>query len=135
MDADLWSEARGDFIASGYYRDVFEYRLGTGYVLKVEHRPGTFQNVAEWLVWDRVQDADVARWLAPCENISGCGRYLTMVRTIPLRPRDKLPAQLPIFLADVQRSNFGWLDGRIVCHDYGILRWELPQRLRRVKWE
>ena len=40
-------------------------------------------------------------------------------KTEPLRA-EEIPGRVPKFLADLKPSNFGWLNDRVVCHDYGL---------------
>lgn len=88
------------------------------FVVKVEKPGGSHQNHAEWLIWSHVETTPLAKWLAPCISISPCGLYLIQARVDPLRTKE-IPTHLPAFLQDVTRDNLGWLDGRIVCCDYG----------------
>lgn len=91
-------------------------------VAKLE-KPGNkrFQNAAEWLVWQGVKDfPHAAKWFAPCEWIGNGGAVLFMKRTMPAQP-SQFPKKIPNYFTDMKRTNFGMLDGRFVCHDYGLL--------------
>lgn len=91
------------------------------------------QNVAEWRLWQVVDEAvrtnsgdplrrfrEIRRWLAPALYLSDGGTFLVMRRTTPA-PLDAFPKRVPSFLFDMKRENFGMLEGRLVCHDYGII--------------
>ena len=74
-------------------------------VIKFEVEPKSFQNVYEWHTWDRVKEyKPVAKWFAPCVNISECGTILLQKRTTPV-PNKMLPKKVPAFFIDLKRSN------------------------------
>ncbi|MCK5639710.1 MAG: hypothetical protein KAJ19_02895, partial [Gammaproteobacteria bacterium] len=58
------------------------------------------------------------KWFAPCVEISSCGIVLVQHKTKPLT---KLPTYVPSFFNDLKTNNWGELNGRPVCHDYGIM--------------
>lgn len=129
--------ATGDPIGSGIGRQVFACGLNAEWVIKVEEGSGSFQNAAEWFVWDRVKDVKhVARWFAPCHYISPCGGVLIQSRTQPL-PKEQYPDKVPVFLSDLKYSNYGLLNGQFVCHDYGthlMLEHGMTRRMKRADW-
>ncbi len=113
----------GDFIGQGATRYVYELKNQKaldGYVIKIESTEdrSLFQNQIEWSVWDQIGSYGVGQWLAPCLAISKTGRYLIQRRTTPIYA-NQLPAKVPAFLSDLQANNWGLMDGRVVCHDYG----------------
>ncbi len=108
-----------ELIGSGAARKVFSCSLRPDCVVKVEEGSKSFQNITEWQTWQQVQGLPQAKWFAPCLDISPCGSVLVMRRTEPA-PKGQLPSRLPAFFTDLKRTNFGLLDGRFVCHDYGI---------------
>lgn len=125
-----------DPIGSGAFRAVYPHLQRPDLVVKVEVNAGAFQNVNEWTLWEWCQyDKKISRWLAPCVAISSCGTILLQRRTEPARLSD-FPASIPAFLTDTKRANFGVLDGRLVCHDYGMVRALMsnPMRMRRAEW-
>jgi hypothetical protein len=113
----------GEPLGRGVHRTVWACRFRDDLVVKVEengdaaHR--SFANVREFDFYNYWRDhKPVADWLAPCEYLSPDGRLMLQRRVDPL-PRDyALPAKLPAFLTDHKQSNFGLLDGRLVCVDY-----------------
>lgn len=125
----------GEEIGGGRDRTVYGCRFDPSVVVKVELTLDARQNYADWLLWETVKDAlasgpnrDVRRrfeeiqaWLAPCLYLSSGGSFLLMRRTTPIPANYPLPGRVPYFLFDLKRSNFGLLDGRVVCHDYGIV--------------
>lgn len=127
----------GKHLGGGMSRQVYECKLRPDLVLKFETEAGQFQNVMEWETWQELQDYEpAARWLAPCEFISPCGAVLAMRRT-SLATKLDYPARLPSFLTDTKRANYGLLEGRLVCHDYGLHRLMslgASQRVRKVDW-
>lgn len=128
---------KGDALGSGIGRQVFACALHPDWVVKVEEGSGSFQNTAEWFLWDRVKDvADIAKWFAPCLYISPCGGVLLQSRTQPL-PKEQYPARVPAFLTDLKYSNYGLLNGQFVCHDYGthlMLENGMTKRLKMAEW-
>ena len=124
----------GARIGVGQGREVYECVRDKSLVLNVETGSGSFQNVHEWKFWtDWERCADIRRWLAPCVEISPTGICLLQRRTVPVTARD-LPKRLPRFLTDLKPSNFGWLDGRVVCHGYAITNAFAETGLRKAKW-
>ncbi|MEX2126942.1 MAG: hypothetical protein WD871_01695 [Xanthobacteraceae bacterium] len=120
---DLFGLVAGARLSFGISREVFAYKLDERLVIKFERGAYAFQNVVEWETWERVEDSPaLKRWLAPCTAISPCGRVLVQRRTWPVPPHVKMPKRVPALLADLKRDNWGYLDGRIVCHDYGFTR-------------
>lgn len=118
---ELLSVVRGDKLGEGVARKVYAVLLNDSLVIKVESASRSFQNVAEWEVWDWVKsDTSLARWFAPCRNISACGLYLIQDRCEPIRDSER-PKTLPAFLCDLKRENFGLLNGKVVCCDYGMI--------------
>ena len=110
----------GKKIGRGMGRAVYICRLDPRFVVKVESAGNAFQNVVEWETWKMVEGESEARWFAPCCAISGAGSVLVQRRTSPASDTE-YPKRMPIFLGDYKRENFGMLDGRLVCHDYGLL--------------
>jgi len=107
----------GDQIGKGTERLVYEFRLNKDLVIKID-TGGNFANVSEWDVWNNVKDDKVlSQFLAPCRNISSCGRILLQERTKPVILND-VPLEIPDFFSDVKIQNWGWLNKRVVCHDY-----------------
>lgn len=121
----------GDRLGSGSYRHVFELRTDPTCVVKVEHSGVEFCNVVEWQVWKAVEHTPVEEWFAPCLSIDLLGLALIQKRTRPFvdeahfreelsRTRGLSDSELPPFFDDIHFANFGMLDGRVVCHDYGF---------------
>lgn len=130
---DAFNLLCGRRLGRGCFRQVFECKLLPDMVVKVEDDDGMrgFHNVFEQRFWDHHSHYEpVAQWLAPCEYLSPDGRLLIQKRARPISPED-MPATLPEFLSDVKHDNFGKIDGRIVCVDYGMTN--LTPKTRRVK--
>lgn len=108
-----------ELIGSGSARMVYSCALRPDCVVKVEEGSKSFQNITEWQTWQEVKDTPQAKWFAPCVEISPSGSVLVMRRTDPV-PKGQLPRRVPAFFTDLKRTNFGLLDGRFVCHDYGV---------------
>ncbi len=124
----------GKQLGSGAFRTVFENKFDPTTVVKIETGGQNFYNIREWEFWkDCSHVKDVARWLAPCVDISPCGFALVMRRTTPV-PKHRLPAKLPEFLTDFKEENFGILNGKFVCHDYGHHITRAGLKLQRTGW-
>lgn len=123
----------GEVLGQGMSRRVYAHPHDPTKVIKMENKAGSFGNIQEWHIWDEFKAvASVAKWLAPCHHISDCGAFLIMERTQPLTIK-KIPEKIPKFLTDHKRENFGMIDNRIVCHDYGFIIKTLDDKL--VKWK
>lgn len=123
----------GKPLGYGCFRDVYICGLNAEWVVKFQRERCDFDNVKEWEAWQEYKhNPKVAKWLAPCHHISASGDILIQQRTQYL---EKLPEKMPSFLTDVKPDNYGFLNGHIVCHDYGFLHpAKLNTRLRTVKW-
>lgn len=133
---DWMMMALGKDLGAGYGRRVFVYGVDPRLVIKVEE--SGFQNVIERELWMAVKTTKFNRWFAPVRDISPCGTVLLMERTLPA-PRSAYPKEMPEFVGDLKYSNFGMLNGRLVCHDYGTLCNFLAAvpakvKMRRAKW-
>lgn len=139
MRLQLTMLACGPLLGEGAARVVFECGLNPRYVVKLENKIGSFQNICEWEMWNSLKnEAHYAKWLAPCERISVDGGFLIQRRTLPL-PENKRPKRLPVWLCDLKPENFGLLDGRVVCHDYGTMHIHMTERgiskrMVKAKW-
>lgn len=106
-------------LGRGVYRDVYEITGRPDEVLKLEVRGAAFCNVTEWLTWINAPP-EAKPWLAPCLDISACGKALTMARTQPMTEAAWEALKVPAWFNDVQPGNWGLIDGRPVCHDYAL---------------
>lgn len=132
---DAFNLLCGKLLGEGIHRKVFACKLRPDLVVKVEEDDYRyFANVLEQKFWDDNREyKPVAKWLAPCEYLSPDGRLLLQRRVEPAREKD-LPDKMPSFLTDLKVSNFGWLDGRLVCTDYAITIPNPSIRLRKADW-
>jgi len=131
---DLLQGAAGNLIGRGSSRAVYEWLPDPKLVLKIETTK-TFQNVMEWEVYAYLAGSKMEQYLAEPIWIGAYGSVMLMKRTQPIND-SQLPKILPDWLSDRKRENFGWLDGKVVCHDYGvsnIIRLAEKQRFRPVK--
>lgn len=109
----------GPMLGEGIARAVYPLSLNADLVIKLESAKFSFQNAAEWALWEEVKHSERwSKWLAPCIAISPCGRALIQKRTTPLPVGFTTPS-IPGFLTDIKPGNFGFFDGRLVAHDYG----------------
>lgn len=136
VEADFLHLICGKPLGSGAHREVFEFALDPKWVIKFETEAHSFSNINEWQVWQDAQDMheDISKWLAPCRAISACGTVLIQARTTPAK---RYPDQIPAWLTDTKRANFGMLGRRFVAHDYAlnlICNSGMTRRLRKVEW-
>ncbi len=133
--ADVFMMLCGERIGEGAARVVYECAYDPMMVVKIEAKSGSFQNVLEWNMWlDAESIPHAAQWLAPCVKISPCGIVLIQKKTTPAK---KYPEQIPEWLTDTKRTNYGMIGKMFVCHDYGVnlmLRSGLSKRTRKVEW-
>ncbi len=127
---------RGEMIGSGIGREVYRMKGDKSKVIKVETTAQSFQNIMEWETWDALNNTKYSKWFAPCHAISPCG--IVMIQTfIPDLLWDE--KRMPEFLTDFKRSNYGVLDGQVVCRDYGtnilLNHGAFGSKLKRVEWQ
>jgi len=131
---DFFSVMCGELLGSGISREVYAARFMPNMVIKFEHSDRMFANIAEWQLWNEVQHTDAAKWLAPCDAISPCGKVLIQRRTKPAR---SYPKKIPVWLTDEKRANFGMIGRRFVCHDYAanlVASYGTSGRLKNADW-
>lgn len=126
----------GSLIGEGVARSVYECRHDPKYVVKIETVSRSFQNVSEWEAWEWLRGTKRGNWLAPCLSISPNGLILLQRRVTPMRDSER-PKKIPAFLTDIKTDNFGWLDGRVVCIDYGTILSNIrhaSERMVKANW-
>lgn len=107
----------GKLLGEGTYRKVFEMRLDPSMVVKRDSG-ANWSNISEWQLYSELHDTPIGKWMAPCWHISPMGLWLVQARTTPILFSD-LPKEVPAIFADTKQANWGWFEGRAVCHDYG----------------
>lgn len=133
---DLAGMVIGDSEGAGTFRHIYSHAHDKDLIVKIENGYRSFHNVTEWEVWKSIKSTDLAKWFAPCVEISGNGIVLIMKRAKPI-PRAKLPARVPAFFTDLKAENWGWYKGHPVCVDYGLhLLHEngMTKRMRKANW-
>lgn len=132
---DLFDLVAPECIAIGSTRTVF--RANSKQVFKFETNAKRFQNIIEWETWEIVKHTKFAKWFAPCIDISNNGAILAQEFCRDLEDSE-LPEEVPVFLCDIKRSNFGMLDGNVVCRDYGnnylIDRGFNTKKMKKAEW-
>lgn len=139
----------GDLLGYGVGRRVFLCALDETRVVKIESDARSFQNVAEWQLWDALRGTKYEQYLAPCYDISpgGCALIQARVQKLPTLAALKAAGadlqklremKLPEFLTDLKTENYGWYKGRVVCMDYGshlaTNHGAFGSKMRKVKW-
>lgn len=100
----------------GEHREVYECFLNPKWVVKIEYGEASFANAMEWKMWQNFKGTKWGGWFAPVRHISACGQVLIMDKCEPLEER---PHKVPAFFSDMKRQNWGQLNGKAVCLDYG----------------
>lgn len=114
---DLKGLLFGEALGIGVHRKVGVYLPDKTLAIKCAIETPNI-NVLEYETWFMVRDTDCAKWFAPCIDISPCGIFLLQKRVEKL-PKDQYPKMIPTFFGDLKYSNFGLLNGKFVCCDYG----------------
>lgn len=126
-----------ELIGEGSGRRVYALSTDPTKVVKIEAGGVSFQNVTEWQTWQDLAHTRYAKYLAPCHRISPCGIVLIQSRVMPLQPQQEV-VKLPSFLNDFQRANYGILEGRVVCADYGtnllLNHGAFSSKLKQPEW-
>lgn len=133
---DVLGMVVGRYDGYGTYRAIFDHANDASLIVKVENQSQCFSNVAEWQVWESVRDTKLARWFAPCVEISPRGIVLIAKRCKPIT-REQLPDKVPAFFTDLKVENWGLYEGRPVCLDYGchlMLEHGMTSKLRTARW-
>lgn len=132
---DTFNMLCGRLLGEGIHRKVFECKLRHDLVVKVEYEENLrpFANVMEMNLWQNAGTRAQA-WLCPCEYLSPDGLVLLQKRVDPIPLGYEMPTHMPSFLTDFKRSNYGLLDGRLVCVDYALNIIEPKMTLRKAGW-
>ena len=124
----------GKNIGSGCARDVYLCRIDPSLVIKIEMGFESFQNILEWNFWTDVEhNKEISKWLAPCEWISGAGTILIQKRVEPIR-ESELPKEIPAFLTDLKKDNFGILNKKFVSFDYALNVTSCSVKMKKANW-
>lgn len=116
----------GEYISKGQYREVFYFSESRNYVVKRNIRKGRSYNAKEYKSFLYLVEKGWSHWVAPCYLIDD---YLVMAYCS--RPK-KWPKEIPSFLRDAHKNNFGIYQGRFVCIDYPVLN-EIKGEVEMVK--
>lgn len=124
----------GKKIGQGAYRYVYHCRIDPKLVVKFEGTARNFANAHEYDIWMQLQHTAMEKWVAPCRFISPCGSVLLQDKTTPVLDKKDLPRKVPELFGDLKQDNWGWLNGRVVCHDYGNFKAVAGWRLKKADW-
>lgn len=83
-------------------------------------------NIAEFKYWKSATGTSAESWLAPCLAVDDGGFLLLQARTgrIDGRSWPRLFRSTPPLLHEPSPGNWGWYQGRLVCHDYALAGYE-----------
>lgn len=129
----------GKLLGSGMYRDVYELRCNSKYVIKVEREPEIcmFANITEFRNFINFKDWTLFnRWFAPCILINKTGTLLIQKRVYwDGKRRKDYPTHVPYMFTDLKLKNFGWIGDQFVCCDYSYVREGFTnKKMRYAKW-
>lgn len=113
---DLKELLFGAALGIGIHRKVGVFRPDPSLVIKCAIECPNI-NVLEEEIWQMVKETNIAKWFAPCVEISPCGIFLLQKR-VEMRPKGEYPKLIPSFFGDTKYTNYGWLNGQFVCCDY-----------------
>ena len=109
----------GSHIGEGCHRTVYQHLTNDDWVVKLQTSE-RFSNIIEFEIWCLVKDTKYAKWFAKCEWMSGNGKALIQQKIEPITEHNMhlILDKIPHFFTDIKPSNFGFLNGQLVCHDY-----------------
>lgn len=124
----------GDLIGEGSFRYVFDNPFNKNEVIKIDMSE-TNQNTVEFDLYQTVEKIpELEKWFAPIVGMSPCGRVLIMKKADMNRSINDYPKEIPSFMFDVKKGNFGFIGKRFVCIDYGYnLLYVTGEKYRMVK--
>ncbi len=126
----------GKEIGHGMSRMVYQHFQDRNLIIKVETGNENFQNVIEWTIWQSVKDTPMAKWFAPCVDISPNGHFLIQKKAEKI-PKSQYPKTLPAFFTDLKYDNFGMIEDKFVCIDYGtmnLVRNIFTKKMQKANW-
>lgn len=135
---DAFNLLCGKQLGAGIHRKVFACRIRDDLVVKVEDDANEWRNFANvremqfWCDWEHHEP--VAKWLAPCDYLSPDGRIMLQRRCDVVPESYEMPSELPGFLTDLKRENFGLIAGRLVCVDFAGTIPAANKRMRKAVW-
>ena len=109
----------GDWIGQGCHRIVYQHDTNENWVVKIQHSD-KWSNIVEYEIWTLIMWTQYKKWFAECFYISRNGKALIQQKVEPITKDNMhlIPDKIPHFFADIKPSNFGFLNGQLVCHDY-----------------
>lgn len=124
----------GELLGQGISRYVFEYKPDKKWVVKVDVSDRN-ANVIEHNIWSEAQYGKLAKYFAPCGEISRCGRIM-LQRKCTDASYDLYPKSVPSFFTDLKYGNWGLLNGKVVCFDYAsVLVTSMGEnKMRKAQW-
>lgn len=136
---DFYEVFCGEHLGFGIGRQVFVCNIDPTLVVKIEVGRFSFQNQAEYELWDNIKKTKLAKWFAPVVRISPCGMVMVQKRTMPIQHNTKMPKAIPAIMGDIKKENWGLLNGKVVCHDYGRMNtlhagWKALSREKKANW-
>jgi hypothetical protein len=135
---DLKEFIMGDALGLGCYRKVGVFKPDPTLVIKCSLECPQ-ENFFEMELWKFVQSTKIlAKWFAPCIDVSPCGMFLLQKR-VETKPKQDYPKMIPAFFTDTKYSNYGWLDGKFVCCDYAgfsnlLLHGNWNTKMKKANW-
>ena len=135
-DEELFKLLVDKKIGTGVYRTVYSLKFSDTKVIKVANdEQGEVENAREAVLWEDLKQyyPKISKWFAQVYMYSNTGKYLIQEKVI-FPDKKKYPKKLPSFFSDTKYSNFGLLNGRWVCVDFGCFNIRHSDRLKKVNW-
>lgn len=135
-DEELFKLLVDKKIGTGVYRTVYSLEFTSSKVIKVANsKLGEAENARESALWEdlKLYYPKISKWFAPVYYYSATGKYLIQEKVI-FPDKKKYPKKLPAFFSDTKYSNFGLLNGKWVCVDFGCFNIRHSDRLKKVNW-
>ncbi len=136
LTRDMFDLVVGQKLGTGAHRTVYRCFLDDSSVFKFESVAGSFANIVEWESWQTVRYTKYASWFAPVKAISSCGTII-LQKFVRDAMEEEYPDSIPAFFTDIKKSNFGILDGKFVCRDYGcnlLMTKGITSKMQKVNW-
>lgn len=109
----------GEYRGVGTSRWVFDFLPIRNTVIKIS-LGCVSQNENENRIFDEVKGTSHAKWFNKVLWCSDDARILISPRAADYFT-DAAPGRIPHYFSDLKPENFGWVDDKFVCIDYGLV--------------
>lgn len=121
MHTHIFTHRPEDLIACGGSRCVYSHE-NPDWVIKVQKDDRILPNCREYFIWNNFSSR-YTNFLAPIIGISKDKKKLIMIKGKEITREDfhanKMRKKIPKWIRDIKAKNFIYLNGKIICCDYG----------------